>query len=89
MPSEPSNDGEEEEDEVAAASVLNLPSREHEGVWDSLVYEPGVKDTLLGHADATLAFSDAGVDSNIVTCNRSALSCPSRSPRADLPPRAG
>ncbi len=56
---------------MPAATVLNLPAEELEGVWESLVYEAGTKDTLLGHSDATLAFSDAKIDPNIVSANRS------------------
>lgn len=64
------NGDDEDEDEVPAATVLNLPAEELEGVWESLVYEWETKDTLLGHSDATLAFSDAMIDPNIVSANR-------------------
>lgn len=70
-PPEPNGHGEDDdEDEVPAATVLNLPAGEVEGLWESLVYEAQTKDTLLGHSDATLAFSDKMIDPNIITCNR-------------------
>lgn len=53
-----------------AASVLELPSRSLEGVWDSLIYDGDVKGKLLGYIYSTLLFSDAMVDFNIVTWNR-------------------
>jgi hypothetical protein len=61
------NDG---ESDVMAASVLDLPSRSLEGVWDSLIYDGDVKGKLLGYIYSTLLFSDAMVDFNIVTWNR-------------------
>lgn len=72
--------GDDEEEEVAAATVLALPGAELEGLWESLVYEKDTKETLLGHSDATLAFSDASIDMNIITSNRqvrqSYVDCP-------------
>lgn len=63
-------DGEDGGDDVPAASVLQLPSRNLEGLWDSLVYEDDVKGKLLGYIYSTILFSDASVDFNIVTWNR-------------------
>lgn len=63
-------DGEDGADDVPAASVLQLPSRSLEGLWDSLVYEDDVKGKLLGYIYSTILFSDASVDFNIVTWNR-------------------
>jgi hypothetical protein len=53
-----------------AASVLTLPSKSIEGIWDSLVYEGDVKGNLLRYVGSTLEFSDAGVDFDLVTWNR-------------------
>lgn len=57
-------------DDVPAASVLHLPSRSLEGLWDTLVYDGDVKGKLLGYIYSTILFSDASVDFNIVTWNR-------------------
>lgn len=68
-----SGDDDNDEDgdnDVPAASVLQLPSRSLEGLWDTLVYDGDVKGKLLGYIYSTMLFSDAAVDFNIVTWNR-------------------
>ncbi|KAF8583975.1 P-loop containing nucleoside triphosphate hydrolase protein [Ramaria rubella] len=60
-------------EEVMAASVCDLPSRALEGLWDSLIYPEGIKSKLLNYIYATLVFSDADVDFNIVSWNRVVL----------------
>lgn len=46
-------DGDEEipsgdpDDDVAAASVLDLPSEGLDGIWPNLIFESGIKDRLL------------------------------------------
>lgn len=67
-----SSNDEDGENDVPAASVLELPSTSLEGVWDSLIYEGDVKGKLLGYIYSTMLFSDAMVDFNIVTWNRCA-----------------
>ena len=54
----PSGDGEE----ITAASVCELPSRQWEGLWDSLIFPDGTKSRLLDYIYATVLFSDANVD---------------------------
>ena len=56
-----------------AASVLELPSLSLEGIWDSLIYEGDIKGKLLNYIYSTILFSDAKVDFNIITWNRSVL----------------
>jgi hypothetical protein len=53
-----SSDGEE----VMAASVCELPSRQWEGLWDSLIFPDDTKSRLLDYIYATVLFSDADVD---------------------------
>jgi hypothetical protein len=65
----PQNDDDGDAD-VPAASVLELPSRSLEGIWDTLIYDGQVKEKLLGYIHSTMLFSDASVDFNIVTWNR-------------------
>ncbi|KAF8511192.1 P-loop containing nucleoside triphosphate hydrolase protein [Gautieria morchelliformis] len=60
-------------EEVMAASVCDLPSRALEGLWESLIYPAGIKSKLLNYIYATLVFSDADVDFNIVSWNRVVL----------------
>jgi pachytene checkpoint protein 2 len=54
----PSSDGEE----IMAASVCELPSRQWEGLWDSLIFPDDTKTKLLDYIYATVLFSDANVD---------------------------
>ncbi|KAJ9100780.1 hypothetical protein QFC19_005519 [Naganishia cerealis] len=67
--------GDEDNDEsnVMAATVRELPSRDMDGLWDSLIYADDVKPRLLNYIYTTLLFSDANVDFNIVTWNRVVL----------------
>ncbi|KAJ9126089.1 hypothetical protein QFC24_002361 [Naganishia onofrii] len=67
--------GEEDNDDsnVMAATVRELPSRDMDGLWDSLIYADDVKPRLLNYIYTTLLFSDANVDFNIVTWNRVVL----------------
>ncbi|KAF9519537.1 hypothetical protein BS47DRAFT_1336978 [Hydnum rufescens UP504] len=60
-------------DDLSPATVCDLPNGSLEGVWDSLVYEDEIKPRLLNYIYATLLFSDADVDSNIVAWNRVVL----------------
>ncbi|KAI0786348.1 P-loop containing nucleoside triphosphate hydrolase protein [Abortiporus biennis] len=60
-------------EEVMAASVCELPSLGWEGLWESLIYADDIKSKLLDYIYATVVFSDADVDFNIVSWNRMVL----------------
>ncbi|PPQ99785.1 hypothetical protein CVT26_009162 [Gymnopilus dilepis] len=62
-----------DEDDTMAATVCDLPNKNYEGLWDSLVYADDVKMKLLDYIHATLIFSDANVDLNLVSWNRVVL----------------
>ncbi|PAV20714.1 P-loop containing nucleoside triphosphate hydrolase [Pyrrhoderma noxium] len=62
-PSDPS-------EEYTAGTISELPSKEIDGLWDSLFYEGDVKTRLLNYIQATIGFSDADVDHNLVSWNR-------------------
>ncbi|KAK7695669.1 hypothetical protein QCA50_000305 [Cerrena zonata] len=68
-----SGNGRGEGEEVMAATVCELPSIGWEGLWESLIYEDDVKTRLLDYIYATVVFSDADVDFNIVSWNRMVL----------------
>lgn len=59
--------------DVMAATVMELPNMELEGVWESLIYEGDIKERLLNYIHTTLIFSDADIDFNIVSWNRLVL----------------
>lgn len=61
------------DDEVEAGSHWLLPCREFEGLYESLIYEEGLKERFLRLVETTLTFSKKGVNQNIITCNRLAL----------------
>ncbi|KAH8106228.1 P-loop containing nucleoside triphosphate hydrolase protein [Cristinia sonorae] len=68
-----SGSGRGDGEEVTAASVCELPSLGWEGLWESLIYAEDVKSKLLDYIYATVIFSDADVDFNIVSWNRLVL----------------
>uniref|UniRef100_A0A8C7JSK7 Pachytene checkpoint protein 2 homolog n=1 Tax=Oncorhynchus kisutch TaxID=8019 RepID=A0A8C7JSK7_ONCKI len=62
-----------EEEELSAANHWLLPAAEFHGIWESLVYESGVKTQLLDYVSTTIYFSDKNVDSNLISWNRVVL----------------
>ncbi|TRZ01237.1 hypothetical protein DNTS_008857 [Danionella cerebrum] len=63
----------EEEEELSAANHWLLPATEFHGVWESLVYEEGIKTQLLDYVSTAIFFSDKNVDSNLISWNRVVL----------------
>ncbi|KAH9943085.1 P-loop containing nucleoside triphosphate hydrolase protein [Epithele typhae] len=68
-----SGSGRGEDEQIMAASSCELPSMLWEGLWDSLIYSDNIKSKLLDYIHATLVFSDANVDFNVVSWNRVVL----------------
>ncbi|KAI0030229.1 P-loop containing nucleoside triphosphate hydrolase protein [Vararia minispora EC-137] len=62
-----------ESEDVLAASVLELPSSLLDGLWDNLIFRDDTKQKLLDYIYATLLFSDADVNFNVVSWNRVVL----------------
>lgn len=52
----------ESSEEFTAGVISELPSRELEGLWESLYFNDDVKARLLNYIYATVVFSDADVD---------------------------
>ncbi|XP_034030854.1 pachytene checkpoint protein 2 homolog [Thalassophryne amazonica] len=63
----------EDDEELSAANHWLLPAAEFHGIWDSLVYDDGVKTQLLDYVTTTIYFSDKNVDSNLISWNRVVL----------------
>ncbi|KAH8830297.1 P-loop containing nucleoside triphosphate hydrolase protein [Flagelloscypha sp. PMI_526] len=66
------------EEETMAASVCELPNKNWEGLWESLIYVKDsdggdVKGKLLDYIHATLVLSDADINFNLVSWNRVVL----------------
>ncbi|EHA8587889.1 hypothetical protein COCNU_scaffold003477G000030 [Cocos nucifera] len=54
-------------------SIFNewvLPAKEFDGLWESLIYETGLKQQLLRYAASALLFTEKGVDPCLVSWNR-------------------
>ncbi|XP_059443055.1 pachytene checkpoint protein 2 homolog [Corylus avellana] len=47
-----------------------LPAREFDGMWESLIFESGLKQRLLRYAASALLFTEKGVDPFLVSWNR-------------------
>ncbi|KAF3629148.1 Pachytene checkpoint protein 2 -like protein [Capsicum annuum] len=47
-----------------------LPAKEFNGMWESLIYESGLKQKLLRYAASALLFTEKGVNSFLVSWNR-------------------
>ncbi|CAH8359727.1 unnamed protein product [Eruca vesicaria subsp. sativa] len=44
-----------------------LPAKEFDGLWESLIYESGLKQRLLRYAASALLFTQKGVNPNLVS----------------------
>ncbi|XP_069552220.1 pachytene checkpoint protein 2 homolog [Brachyistius frenatus] len=62
-----------QDEELSAANHWLLPAAEFHGIWESLVYDTGVKSQLLDYITTTIYFSDKNVDSNLISWNRVVL----------------
>ncbi|XP_044252792.1 pachytene checkpoint protein 2 homolog [Tribolium madens] len=60
----------EGEGQLNIATHLMLPSAHVYNLWENLYYDNNIKQNLLKYAQTMMEFSDRGVDTNIVNCNR-------------------
>ncbi|KAK4489020.1 hypothetical protein RD792_004812 [Penstemon davidsonii] len=60
-----SNDG-----QLASFNEWILPAKEFDGMWESLIYESGLKQRLLRYAASALLFTEKGVNPFLVSWNR-------------------
>ena len=60
-------------DDVKAANHWQLPNVEMNGLWESLIYEDGIKESILKFVRTTMLFSMKQVNSHVVACNRLVL----------------
>jgi SpoVK/Ycf46/Vps4 family AAA+-type ATPase len=67
------SDDSEGEEESPRADVMALPSSQLDGLWESLIFEPGVKSGLLAAVETSLELGASGVDPQLVGSNRLAL----------------
>ncbi|RZB84914.1 pachytene checkpoint protein 2 -like [Asbolus verrucosus] len=60
----------DEEGQLNVATHLMLPSAYLYNLWENLYYDNNIKENLLKYAKTMMEFSDRGVDSNVINCNR-------------------
>lgn len=60
----------EDETDLPAYKEWILPNIDFHDLWDSLIYEPGVKRDLLDYSFTTMLFSDKNVKSSLINWNR-------------------
>jgi Cdc6-like AAA superfamily ATPase len=60
----------EGEEDLPAYKEWILPNIEFQDVWESLIFEHGVKSNLLDYAFTTMLFSDKQVKSSLINWNR-------------------
>lgn len=62
--------GDNEEEEVPAATHYELPCTEFHGLWETLIYDHDLKQKMLNFIKTTIMFADRGVNSNIISWNK-------------------
>ncbi|XP_052152992.1 pachytene checkpoint protein 2 homolog isoform X2 [Oryza glaberrima] len=62
-----------EDDTLSSFNEWALPAKEFDGLWESLLYEVGLKQRLLRYAASALLFTEKGVDPCLVSWNRIVL----------------
>ncbi|WVZ86133.1 hypothetical protein U9M48_032966 [Paspalum notatum var. saurae] len=62
-----------EDDTLSSFNEWPLPAKEFDGLWESLLYEVGLKQRLLRYAASALLFTEKGVDPCLVSWNRIVL----------------
>eukprot|EP00898_Chlorokybus_atmophyticus_P000907 jgi/Chlat1/1817/Chrsp135S08687 len=60
----------EGEEDIATYKEFQLPSREFHGLWESLIFDTGVKHRLLRYAASALLFAERQVNDQLVAWNR-------------------
>uniref|UniRef100_A0A1B0ACA9 AAA+ ATPase domain-containing protein n=1 Tax=Glossina pallidipes TaxID=7398 RepID=A0A1B0ACA9_GLOPL len=55
---------------IPASNHWLLPSPQFMGLWENLLFEPGLKESLLKFALSALALAQHQVDPNVIACNR-------------------
>jgi len=63
----------EGEDELPACEQWELPNIFLKGLWDSIVIDDVIKNRLLSYCNSSVQFSEAGIDTNIISWNRMIL----------------
>ncbi|KAK4293873.1 hypothetical protein Pmani_033458 [Petrolisthes manimaculis] len=63
----------EDELDIPAATHWVLPSSEFDEIWENLIYDTPIKEQLLKFVQTTMLFSDKGLNKNIISWNKVVL----------------
>ena len=63
----------ESEESVSSCSQWVLPAKEFDGLWENLIYDIDIKQSLVQYCSTALLFSDQSVNTNIISWNRVVL----------------
>lgn len=63
----------DDSEEFVACQLSLLPSSQYEGLWNSLIYDQNIKNTLLRYVSTAMIFSERKVDPTLITWNRLVL----------------
>jgi hypothetical protein len=58
------------EEDLVACNHWQLPCKQFDGLWESLVYDQHIKQDLLDYSHTAMMFADRQVDPNLVSLNR-------------------
>ncbi|KAJ3675280.1 hypothetical protein LUZ60_004322 [Juncus effusus] len=59
-----------EDESLSSFNEWALPAKEFDGLWESLIYDVGLKPRLLRYAASALLFTERGVNSCLISWNR-------------------
>ncbi|XP_059621826.1 pachytene checkpoint protein 2 homolog isoform X2 [Phlebotomus argentipes] len=58
---------------VTASNHWILPSEDFIGLWENLIFEEGVKESIMDYAQAAMLFARSQISMNVISCNRIVL----------------
>lgn len=66
-------DGDADESGSSTCTMSSLPNEKTEGLWESLIYDAQLKNSLLNYVSTAMYFSEHQVNQHLVACNRIVL----------------
>ena len=66
-------EGEVENTGSSSCSVMSLPNKKTEGLWESLIFDDYLKTSLLDYVKTALFFADRDIDCHLIPWNKLVL----------------
>ncbi|KAJ3109069.1 Pachytene checkpoint protein 2 [Phlyctochytrium planicorne] len=63
-------DPEETDNNNISSTIVSLPARSLEGLWESLIFDEDIMSKMLNYVSASMLFAERNVDSNIISFNK-------------------